>query len=742
MLGRIRMLLPVAALLFTNPAIWSQESELPPVAPSPAAPKEVARRDALHKFVYGVLCEKQDRLLEALKAFEESAQLDPSAPAVHKARVSILLVLDRGTDALVAARKTLELDPGDYEIWCVVARLCRSLGKDAEASDALRRGLVLASIHERPELAQQMYRDLGDLHEAARDFAAAADAYAKAAQILEHPDLILEKTDLSRDAILERAAEMYERAGTLARQAKKYDQAIEAYRKAQERAPDRAGRINFLLAELCQEQGRPQPALTHLDAYLRLQPLGLEGYELKATLLRQLGRAKEIVPWLEQTVTADRHNTALRLLLARELGRAGEVARAEPMFRELAEAVPNPEAYLGWFNLYRQQGEMTRVLKMFDETASKTSERHGAPPSVRAATRIKAMIAAIREDGELARQLVQAAFKTGGQDLQFETLQFLAVLADQHRQETEAEHFYRRCLPQATPANEALLYGGLLRTLLRARKYEAMLKVCEQGLAQAKATSRLFFLNDLARAEAGLERYDEALRHADEALTLANDDNRLVLRLLRLRILSMAERYEQAETECLASMKDAKAPGDALELRYLLASIYSTTKQLAKSEEQLQLILKADPNNATANNDLGYIWADQGKHLAEAEAMIRKALEQDRRQRKSSDNPLANDQDNAAYVDSLGWVLFRLGRLEEARQELERATKLPDSDDPVMWDHLGDVYERLQRSEQARAAWQRALGYYEQPGHRRRADDRQRELQRKLQTVRGATNAR
>ena len=53
------------------------------------------------------------------------------------------------------------------------------------------------------------------------------------------------------------------------------------------------------------------------------------------------------------------------------------------------------------------------------------------------------------------------------------------------------------------------------------------------------------------------------------------------------------------------------------------------------------------------------------------------------------------DQDTAAFVDSLGWVLFRRGEIEAARKELERATTLPDGDDPVIWDHLGDVYQRL-----------------------------------------------
>jgi tetratricopeptide (TPR) repeat protein len=164
----------------------------------------------------------------------------------------------------------------------------------------------------------------------------------------------------------------------------------------------------------------------------------------------------------------------------------------------------------------------------------------------------------------------------------------------------------------------------------------------------------------------------------------------------------------------------------------VLSNVYSAAKQHAKSEEQLKLILKIDPLNATANNDLGYLWADQGRNLEEAENMIRAALEADRLQRRRNPNLTADDdKDSAAYVDSLGWVLFRRGQVDEARKELERAASLDDSNDPVIYDHLGDVYARLKMNGEAVRAWQRALELYE-TGLRQKEDDRVRDIQRKL----------
>jgi tetratricopeptide (TPR) repeat protein len=93
-----------------------------------------------------------------------------------------------------------------------------------------------------------------------------------------------------------------------------------------------------------------------------------------------------------------------------------------------------------------------------------------------------------------------------------------------------------------------------------------------------------------------------------------------------------------------------------------------------------------------------------------------------------------SDRDNAAYVDSLGWVLFRKGDWKSARRELETAVSLPSGDDdPVVWDHLGDVYFRLKEVEKAGNAWKTAIELYESGG-RRRPDERYREIKEKLRS--------
>jgi tetratricopeptide (TPR) repeat protein len=157
-------------------------------------------------------------------------------------------------------------------------------------------------------------------------------------------------------------------------------------------------------------------------------------------------------------------------------------------------------------------------------------------------------------------------------------------------------------------------------------------------------------------------------------------------------------------------------------------------KNHEKSEALLKQILEADPADATANNDLGYQWADRSHNLAEAEKLILKALDLDQKLRDTS-NRLTFEAENAAYIDSLGWVMFRQGKLKEARQELEKASNLPEgSDDPVVWDHLGDVYFSLKEKQKSLESYLKAINLYQVVRTRRDAE-RVKDIKQKIELL-------
>ena len=116
---------------------------------------------------------------------------------------------------------------------------------------------------------------------------------------------------------------------------------------------------------------------------------------------------------------------------------------------------------------------------------------------------------------------------------------------------------------------------------------------------------------------------------------------------------------------------------------------------MARGEKVLEEVYQEDPQDPGVNNDLGYLYADQGKNLEQAEKMIRLAVQ--------------NQPENPAYLDSLGWVLFRLGRNAEALDVLKKANAIPDYQDSTLLEHQADVHQALQQSDEAKQMWQKAV---------------------------------
>ncbi len=110
--------------------------------------------------------------------------------------------------------------------------------------------------------------------------------------------------------------------------------------------------------------------------------------------------------------------------------------------------------------------------------------------------------------------------------------------------------------------------------------------------------------------------------------------------------------------------------------------------------EAMQAVLKLDSEHPLALNYVGFTLAERGERLDEAEDMIRRAL--------------VKRPDNAAIVDSLGWVLFKTGRLPEAEKTLHQALRLSPNEAEIHF-HLAMVLRSLGREALALEAFERAL---------------------------------
>ena len=132
----------------------------------------------------------------------------------------------------------------------------------------------------------------------------------------------------------------------------------------------------------------------------------------------------------------------------------------------------------------------------------------------------------------------------------------------------------------------------------------------------------------------------------------------------------------------------------------LLVALSTCLSELGRDDEALKVMEKAHaikPTDPGLNNNLGYMYADRGVDLDRAERMIRLAV---------------RARDEAAFRDSLGWVFYKRGLLQSARQHLEQALgrmKADREEHPVIYDHLGDTYYRIGLVDEAARLWRRAV---------------------------------
>ena len=129
--------------------------------------------------------------------------------------------------------------------------------------------------------------------------------------------------------------------------------------------------------------------------------------------------------------------------------------------------------------------------------------------------------------------------------------------------------------------------------------------------------------------------------------------------------------------------------------------------QWPRAEADFRRALELSPEQPYVLNYLAYSWVEQGRNLAEARAMLERAV--------------ALRPEDGHIVDSLGWALFRLGELPRAVELLERAVELEPRNATIN-DHLGDAYWATGREAEARFQWGRALGLDPEPEERARIE--------------------
>ncbi|WP_299899427.1 tetratricopeptide repeat protein [uncultured Ruegeria sp.] len=456
-----------------------------------------------------------------------------------------------------------------------------------------------------------------------------------------------------------------------------------------------------------------------------------------------LGEVARALPVAQQIEKANLPSQAARMVISVNLiaqGKFDELLARDPETQGVGPLVDG--LMIAW--AYLGQGEMTKAMDQFDSVATQDGLREfalyhkamalasigdfeGAEAILadndgtvarfsRRAALARTEILSQLDRNEDAIQFLDEVFVAGSDPTietylsQLEAGETLPFTHVRSAQDGMAEIFFTvgAALNSEASADYVLLYTRLA-SFLRPDHVDAILLSADllENLQQYDLAVEAYRLvpadsNDHHAAELGraevLDRSGKTDAAVEVLLNLAaqNPD----LPGVHVALADLQRRQENyaaavASYDTAIALTDSAAGGNWF-LHYARGISHERLKHWDQAEADFRRALELNPDQPQVLNYLGYSLVERKEKLDEALDMIERAV--------------AARPDSGYIVDSLGWVLFRLGRYDEAVEHMERAVELMPVD-PVVNDHLGDVYWAVGRAREAEFQWSRALSF-------------------------------
>ncbi|MDR0779377.1 MAG: tetratricopeptide repeat protein [Pseudomonadales bacterium] len=379
-------------------------------------------------------------------------------------------------------------------------------------------------------------------------------------------------------------------------------------------------------------------------------------------------------------------------------------------FAVLSKSYPREQSLqLALVQLYQMNGKTAQALKLVERLAD---DLHDAPEvvmleaelleqngdSARAQRRMAQSLRSHPEHKDLrlryARKLLEAHdYKKAKEQFaelaarnpdDSDTLYSLALLSLDEKLYNEAKDYLQRLVQNRQRLDDAHYYLGFIAN--EANHPDEAIEHYQQVRRGANFMAAQRSLTELM-VSAG--RYAEITAYLQN-LRLRNNELNLPLLTMEANVLLDQQQYTDAAT--LLDGAVGAFPND-IQLLFLRSVLNQERNDLPLMEQDLRRIIQLNPSNPVAYNSLGYILADRTMRYEEAYELIQKAIE------------LAPD--DPAIIDSLGWVQYRLGHLDQARSNLDRAYQL--FPDPEVAAHLGEVMWMQGDKNAASRLWRKVL---------------------------------
>ena len=410
-----------------------------------------------------------------------------------------------------------------------------------------------------------------------------------------------------------------------------------------------------------------------------------------ASAYEQMGEPALAAETIRQALALEPPNAdQLREAMAQDLRLAGQPEQAAEVFAEIADSAPdNVLARLTAIEIFAEAGWMDRAREELDKALQKDPEntdiRYAEVAVLQAEGRLRD---AVDKMQKLVDDTERNVYTTTEKQSRANLLQRLAELRLYVDQTDDAVAAYREII-DLMPEMASQMEAKIIDAYRAGKRYEAAEEEADKAVEQWPDDRPLIMTRALLLADLG--RVDEA---ADSLMPLLDGTSDREIYLQLAAVYDKGKRWEQAESALDEAESLSLLDNEKIGVWFMRGALFERKKDLPAAEAEFRRVLEQRPNHAPTLNYLGYMLADRDVRLDESLKLIEAALK--------------TEPNNGAYLDSLGWVYYRMGRYAEAEEEIRKAVDVTPAD-PTMFDHYADVLIERGKVDEAVAAYEEAL---------------------------------
>jgi len=650
------IVLPALLLVLTVKPGVAQAPATSAAPTTPAASSTVHKPDRAASYYHYTLAHmyeeqvamygKSELASRAIDEYRQAIEADPTSEFLTASLAELYARTGRIRDAVVEAQDILKRDPNNLEAHKLLGRIyLRSLGDEPEGASSGSDDIL--------KLAIEQYRDITRIE----------------------PDSVDNHLLLGR---------LYGRNHDLRLAESEFKTAVRLQ-------PDSEEAVTAL-ALLYTEEGDSARAAEVLgnvpDAARSAKIYAVLGYTYE-----QQKEYKKAIEAYRKAIALDRDNLDAMRGLAQNLMNDGQTDAALEQYQIIADANPEDfQTHLRMAEIYRRQGKFDLALDNLKQAQAMVQDSMEVPYTMASIYQAQGRY---DEAIPLLEDLLKKTEKPDGnysKDEKTNRAVFLERLGTIYRDQNnnvKAIETFRKMLTLGDD-NAERGYQQIIDTERSAKQWQAATDTAKEAVQRFPDDRDLKMAYAAQLADTG--QADEGIKLVQSLLKDKPEDRTVYITLAQM--YSRLKRWNDAEQALNKAEQLSVRDDDKQYVEFLRGSTYEREKKYDQSEAVFRGILASDPQNAAVLNYLGYMLADRGQKLDEALIMIKKAVDL--------------EPANGAYLDSLGWAYFKLGKYELAEDNLTKAAQHMGSD-PTVQHHLGDLYQKTGRLKLAAAHWERAL---------------------------------